>query len=397
MSSDTPQRVVTYMRDGDEDFELASTTNTTATATATATQALDDAPVDVVISGDKVVSSSYGAYHHSSVSKSTSNDLKVKAEVSRARRVQVALIIVIVILVLCCVVIPVVLFTGNTGFNPFGATDNTTTSGNGDTFDGTNSGQNGGTTTLPIQASTTTSSYLDMFMTSPTTTSTIATTESSSPTSTISTTTGRTTTTTTTTPCYPDVWLSLGGLASDVGRQLAAYSSLSLPYCQVYCDSRSGCLSITFYPSSGYCILRGKQIFATDDYTPTNIYEETSTYYRSACAYETNGNCSGRADYVSAYLTPAVGAVGWLFPGQSTEYYFRVTDLTLPPTFTIETWIYPLVAADGTYFLSWAVSGNDNCLILTSSEFIQVQVWHHLVLTWDGSALYVILRVFFLR
>ena len=82
---------------------------------------------------------------------------------------------------------------------------------------------------------------------------------------------------------------------------------------------------------------------------------------------------------------PAVGAVGWVFPGGSTKYHFLVEDLTLPPLFTIQAWVYPLNNTASTYFLSFASDDNNNCLLLKASTFSTLREWQHLTITYDGD------------
>ena len=94
---------------------------------------------------------------------------------------------------------------------------------------------------------------------------------------------------------------------------------------------------------------------------------------------------SGYASYDMTHVTPAVGAVGWVFPGSDDDYYFMVEDLDLPLDWTVEAWVYPLDSAAGTMFFSFAVSGNSNCLFLNGKSDWTVGKWHHFIITWDGE------------
>ena len=86
-----------------------------------------------------------------------------------------------------------------------------------------------------------------------------------------------------------------------------------------------------------------------------------------------------------SHVPPAVGAVGWVFPGGSTKHHFLVDDLTLPPLFTLQAWVYPLNNTASTYFLSYATSDNNNCIVLQASGFSKLREWQHLTITWDGD------------
>jgi hypothetical protein len=87
-------------------------------------------------------------------------------------------------------------------------------------------------------------------------------------------------------------------------------------------------------------------------------------------------------EYEVSYQTPAVGAVGWVFPGSNEEFHFYV-ELTLPLDFSIEFWMYAVDSGDGTYILSWASDDDNNCMLLKGTN-LEVGAWHHFVVTWDG-------------
>mmetsp|Transcript_25739 Transcript_25739/g.38030 ORF Transcript_25739/g.38030 Transcript_25739/m.38030 type:complete len:1052 (-) Transcript_25739:33-3188(-) len=88
--------------------------------------------------------------------------------------------------------------------------------------------------------------------------------------------------------------------------------------------------------------------------------------------------------YTITDATPAVGAVGWVFPGGNTDHHLMVEDFVLPLDFTIETWIYPLNVTSGTYFISWATENNFNCFITKAWSWEKPYEWYHIVVTWDG-------------
>ena len=89
-------------------------------------------------------------------------------------------------------------------------------------------------------------------------------------------------------------------------------------------------------------------------------------------------------------LSPvSVGGVAWNFPTGQTNYYLHTgNDFTLPANdFTIEMWVMPYYAGSGKYFLSFASSTTDNCLLLQHNGFVTADLnsWHHLVATYAKS------------
>mmetsp|Transcript_4368 Transcript_4368/g.9256 ORF Transcript_4368/g.9256 Transcript_4368/m.9256 type:complete len:392 (+) Transcript_4368:21-1196(+) len=86
---------------------------------------------------------------------------------------------------------------------------------------------------------------------------------------------------------------------------------------------------------------------------------------------------------VSCYGSVMAQSRSWYFPGAETRNYFMVDQIALPTQFTIETWIKP-VGPEG-YWLSYATSSNDNCMIDYTGRFTQ-NIWQHVHVTWDGSA-----------
>ena len=82
------------------------------------------------------------------------------------------------------------------------------------------------------------------------------------------------------------------------------------------------------------------------------------------------------------------GGVAWDFSHPAARHFLRSPkDLTLPPHFTIEAWIYPKSIDTGKYFLSFATSSNFNCLLLQAAGFATANEWHHVVVTYDRHVL----------
>jgi hypothetical protein len=77
----------------------------------------------------------------------------------------------------------------------------------------------------------------------------------------------------------------------------------------------------------------------------------------------------------------------WYFPGRETSQYFQLSAMTFPSgAWTIETWVYPLEVTSGRYWFSfWSTTTGGDCMTFTS-DFSSANEWHHIVVTWDGTA-----------
>ena len=68
-----------------------------------------------------------------------------------------------------------------------------------------------------------------------------------------------------------------------------------------------------------------------------------------------------------------------VFSGGSVDDFFVTgSSFVLPEEFTLEFWMFP--RSDTGYVLSWAVYGNDNCMLLQNSAVTVFNQWHHIAI-----------------
>ena len=77
----------------------------------------------------------------------------------------------------------------------------------------------------------------------------------------------------------------------------------------------------------------------------------------------------------------------WIYStGQTSDMFKTANDFVFPSsTWTIETWVKPFTVSS-TFWLSFATSSNDNCILYYSSMFPVANVWYYAVVTYDGSS-----------